>query len=90
MSCHLSGPGQLKVVAIDTGAGVVQLNPEEGGIVVATVKPDITVQRDENLLIYQSTKQIRIAGSGLEDTTMASEVATAIVVGNIAKKSRRS
>lgn len=31
-------PGPLKVVAIDTGAGVVQLNSEEGGVVVAIVR----------------------------------------------------
>ncbi|CAN0353201.1 unnamed protein product, partial [Ectocarpus fasciculatus] len=66
-SCYLAEPGQLKVVAIDTGAGLVRLNPEDGGIVVATAKPDITIQQDENLLIYQSTKQIRIAGSGFQE-----------------------
>lgn len=73
MSCYLAEPGQLKVVAIDTGDGLVRLDPEDGGVVVATVKPDITVQQDENLLIYLSTEQIRIAGSGFEDDTEASE-----------------
>ncbi|CAM9183837.1 unnamed protein product, partial [Ectocarpus sp. 8 AP-2014] len=67
MGCFVAEPGQLKVVAIDTGAGLVRLNPEDGGVVVATVKPHITVQQDENLLIYQSTKQIRIGGSGFEE-----------------------
>ena len=33
-----SAPGPLKVVAIDTGAGVVQVNAEDGGVVVATVR----------------------------------------------------
>lgn len=33
-----AGPGPLKVVAIDTGAGVMQLNPEDGGVVVAMVR----------------------------------------------------
>ncbi|CAM9183914.1 unnamed protein product [Ectocarpus sp. 8 AP-2014] len=31
-------PGPLKVVAIDTGAGLVQLNPKDGGVVVAMVQ----------------------------------------------------
>lgn len=31
-------PGPLKVVAVETGAGLVQLNPEEGGVVVARVE----------------------------------------------------
>lgn len=75
-SCYLVEPGQVKVVAIDTGASLVHLSPEDGGVVVATVKPDVTVQRDENLLVYQSTKQIRIAGGGFEDGMEASEVTT--------------
>lgn len=31
-------PGPLKVAAIDTGADLVQLNTEEGGVVVAIVE----------------------------------------------------
>ncbi|CAN0294216.1 unnamed protein product [Pylaiella littoralis] len=62
-------PGPLKVVAVDTGAGLVRLNPDDGGVVVAIVKADITVQENESLRIYQSTNQIRIAGSGFEDVT---------------------
>lgn len=64
-------PGPLKVVAVDTGAGLVRLNPDDGGVVVAIVKADITVQENESLRIYQSTNQIRIAGSGFEDVTKA-------------------
>lgn len=33
-----AAPGPLKVVAVDTGAGVVQLNPGDGGVVVAMVR----------------------------------------------------
>ncbi|CAM9661144.1 unnamed protein product [Ectocarpus sp. 4 AP-2014] len=73
MSCFSAEPGELKVVAIDTGAGLVRLNPEDGGVVIATAKPHITVQQDDNLLIYRSTKQIRIAGSGFEEGMEASQ-----------------
>lgn len=48
---------------------------------VATVKGDITVQEDESLFIYQSTEQIRIAGSNLQDVTEASKVASGDGVG---------
>lgn len=85
ISCYLAKPGQLKVVAVDTGAGIVRLNPEGGGVVVATVKPEITVQQDENLLIYQSTKEIRIAGSGFEEDMKASEVTTAVAFEHISR-----
>lgn len=68
----------MKVVAIDTGAGLVQLNPEQGGgVVVATAKPEIKVEQDEDLLVYQSTKQIRIGGNGFEDVTEVRGVALA-------------
>lgn len=59
-----AAPGQLKVVAIENGAGVVELNP---GVVVANVKADLKVYDNECLLIYQSTKELRIAGSGFDD-----------------------
>lgn len=65
-------PGPIKVVAIDLGDSLVQINPEEGGVVVAMVKADVTVQEDESLLVYQSSKQVRIAGSGFEDDMEAS------------------
>lgn len=78
LACFLIEPGQLKVVAIDTGAGLAQLNPEQGGgVVVATAKPEIKVEQDEDLLVYQSTKQIRIGGSGFEDVTEVRGVALA-------------
>lgn len=57
-------PGPLKVVAIDIGTGLVKLNPEDGGVVVATIRPDFGVQNNESLHIYQSTNQIQVAGSG--------------------------
>ncbi|CAM9958895.1 unnamed protein product [Ectocarpus sp. 4 AP-2014] len=60
-------PGPLKVVAIDTGTGVVPRNPTQGGAVVAVAKPDVVVQDNGNLRIYQSTKQFHITGSGFED-----------------------
>lgn len=60
-------PGPLKVVAIENGAGLVPRSPEGGGVVVAMVKADPIVHENESLLIYQSTKQLRIAGSGFDD-----------------------
>ena len=60
-------PGPLKVVAIDTGTGLVHLNPEEGGVVVVGVKGDIKVKDNESLYIYQSTKQVKVEGSGFEN-----------------------
>ena len=72
-ACYVAEPGHVRVVAVDTGAGVERLNPEGGGVVVATVKPDIRVHQDEDLLVYQSTKQLRIAGSGFERVSKASE-----------------
>lgn len=70
-------PGPIKVVAIDTGSGLVHLSPEDGGIVVGMVLPtlsgsDITVNDDESVHIYQSTKQFQITGSGSRDNTKAS------------------
>lgn len=61
-------PGPLRVVGIDIGTGLVRVKPEEGGVVVAVVKPDISaVQDNKSLRIYQSTKQIEITGTGFED-----------------------
>lgn len=60
-------PGPLKVVAIDTDTGLVHLNPEEGGVVAAVVKADVKVKDNENLYIYQSTKQVKVEGSGFEN-----------------------
>ena len=67
-------PGPLKVVAIENGAGLVPLNPEGGGVVVAMVKADPMVHDNERLLIYQSTKQLRIAGSGFDDNVGVSNL----------------
>lgn len=67
-------PGPLKAVAIDTGAGRVQLNPEGGGVVVATVLADVRVQPNMDLHVYQSTKQIQVAGSGFDNDIQASLV----------------
>lgn len=63
----LAEPGPLKVVAIDTGAGLVQLNPDDGGVVVAVVKADVTVKDNRGLYIYPSTKQVQVTGCGFED-----------------------
>lgn len=65
-------PGPLKLVAIDTGAGRLMLDPENGGVVVAMVQAElsgrgITVDNHEILSIYQSTKSIEITGSGFVD-----------------------
>lgn len=65
-------PGPLKLVAIDTGAGIVELNPEDGGVVVATVKANVMVQDNESLHIYQSTKEVQVTGSGFEDAVIVS------------------
>ena len=67
------------MVAIDTGGGFVHLNPENGGVVVAVVVPtlvrdhDITVDANDTLRIYQSTKQFQITGSGFQDGTKVSD-----------------
>lgn len=60
-------PGSLKLIAIDTGAGVVKLNPEDGGVAVATVRADAMMQDNESLHVYQSTKHIQVAGGGFQD-----------------------
>ncbi|CAM9604552.1 unnamed protein product [Ectocarpus fasciculatus] len=60
-------PGPLKIVAIDNGAGPVPLNPEDGGVVVATVLANVKIQPNEDLHVYQSTKQIQVAGSGFDN-----------------------
>lgn len=65
-------PGPLKVVAIDTGAGRLALNPEDGGVVIAEIQADlsghgVSVQSHESLDIYQSEKSIQITGSGFVD-----------------------
>lgn len=70
-------PGPLKVVAINTGAGRLALNSEEGGVVIAEVQADlsghgVSVQSHESLDIYQSTKSIQITGSGFVDDMKAS------------------
>lgn len=71
-------PGPLKLVAVNTGAGRLMLNPDDGGVVIAEVQADldghgVTVENHESLDIYQSTKSIKIAGSGFADSTKASE-----------------
>ena len=63
-------PGQLKVVAIDTGPGVVLLNPEDGGVVVANVWAHAVVQDNKSLHIYQSTKEVQVAGAGFNNDTL--------------------
>lgn len=68
-------PGPLKAVAIDTGVGLVHLNPEEGGVAVGVLKADIEIKDNESLYIYQSTKQLEVAGSGFDnvDVSMCSD-----------------
>lgn len=73
-------PGPLKVVAIDTGTVVVPLNPTQGGVVVAVVKPDVVVQDNDNLRIYQSIKQFQITGGGFEDGMQASRISGALLL----------
>ena len=67
-------PGPLKVVAVDTGTGIVQLNPEDGGVVVAMVRADVVVQENESLHVYQSVKEIRVNGAGFDDRMVVSAV----------------
>lgn len=59
--------GPLKLVAIDTGTGVVQLNPEDGGVVVATVRSNLRVKDNAGLHIYHSTKEVQVARDGFDD-----------------------
>lgn len=65
------------MVAIDTGSGLVHLNPEDGGIVVGVVlstpkRSDVTVKDDESVRIYQSTRKFQITGSGFKHSTKVS------------------
>lgn len=48
---------------------MVQLNPEEGGVVVAVVRAAVGVQENESLYVYQSTKEIPVYGAGFDDRT---------------------
>ena len=43
-----------------------------GGIVVATILTDVNVQHNEDLHVYQSTKQIHVAVSGNDNDVQAS------------------
>lgn len=67
-------PGPLKIRAINTGAGPLAVNPEDGGVVIAEVQADleahgITVEDHDAINIYQSTKELKISGNGfLSDT----------------------
>lgn len=70
-------PGPLKVVAINTGSGLVHLKPEEGGVLVAIVQADlehhgISVTSHESQRVYQSARQIKVLGTGFEDDIKAS------------------
>ena len=72
-------PGPLKVVAIDTGGGLVDINPE-GGVVVAVVKAEVTIQDNEGLYIYQSTKkQVQVMGSGFTNDMSVSQARPAML-----------
>lgn len=63
------------MVAIDAGGGLVPLNPATGGVVVAVIAPNFiighgtTVEQNDTLRIYQSTKQFQITGSGFRNDT---------------------
>ena len=71
--------GALRVVAIDAGGGLVPLNQEKGGVVIAVIVPYLafgrhtTVDENESLRIYQSTRQIQITGSGFRNSTKVSD-----------------
>ena len=68
-------PGLLKIVAIDTGNGLVYLNPDGGGVAIQNDIPSCTpmVQDNEGLRIYQSTKRVEIVGSCFSDNVKASK-----------------
>ena len=68
-------PGSLKLVAIDTGSGLLYLNPDDGGVVVRNDIPSCTpmVRENEGLRIYQSTKRVEIGGSCFSDNMKASK-----------------
>lgn len=69
-------PGPLKIVAVDTGAGWVYLEPDDGGVVVAVVVADVTMKNNKGLHVYQSTKQIQVAGSHFENISVSFRVTT--------------
>ncbi|CAN0352196.1 unnamed protein product, partial [Hapterophycus canaliculatus] len=62
---------------INTGPGRLTLNPEDGGVVIAEIQADleghgVKVDTHESLDIYQSTKSIKITGSGFVEDIKAS------------------
>ena len=70
-------PGPVRVVAIDTGSGLIYVNPEGRGVVAGVVFStldggNVTVKDDESVRIYQSTGQFQITGDGFNDNTKAS------------------
>lgn len=72
-------PGPLKVVASDTDAGLVHLNPEGGGVVVAVVRAEITIQDNESLFIYESARQVQVTGRGFTDDMRVSGCRTVML-----------
>lgn len=67
-------PPLPKIFAIDTGTGLVYLNPDGGGLAIQNNIPSCipTVRENEGLKVYQSTKQIQITGSCFNDNMQAS------------------
>ncbi|CAM9180767.1 unnamed protein product [Scytosiphon promiscuus] len=62
-------PGPLKLVAIDTGAGILRLREDLGGVTIAEMQADmkghsLSVENHEEVAMYQSSKVLTIAGDG--------------------------
>ncbi|CAM9167772.1 unnamed protein product, partial [Hapterophycus canaliculatus] len=62
-------PGPLKLVAINTGAGILRLREDLGGVTIAEMQADMkghsmSVENHEEVSMYQSSKVLTIAGEG--------------------------
>jgi len=64
-----SEPGPLKLARIDTGGGMLRIDPTYGGITVAEVQADlgahgVTVESNSRQVLYQSSADLTILGEG--------------------------
>lgn len=78
-------PDSLKIVAIDTGAGLLYLDPDGGGVAVQE-ESDVcftTVQENEGLKIYQSTKHVQLTGGCFEDNMKASTASSQLALDDV-------
>lgn len=66
-------PGPLKLRRIDTGGGMIRIDPDYGGVTIAEVQADldahgVTVESTPSERFYQSTGQIVVLGEGFSSS----------------------